>query len=251
MIYDFENVVCAIKESRNLEEMFIDDFAGSLEAHEQRKKKKKQEVLEEDLQTKMSIKEDKVMYVQHNRGRGHGRGGHNFDRNGGLDHGNNNEERGQMNKSNWHERDSDRGTGGHSNCPNVECYNCNNYGHYAKQCYAEKRMEENANLLEEDETKDEGILIMANEGVTLDNDMLWYLDIGASNHMCRHKHLFLGIQEIEDGHVSFGNSTKVPIIGERLFNFHERPNFALEGQKWMSTRTCGDGKESDVQTELY
>jgi len=74
---DFENVVCATEESRNLEEMTIDDLTGSLEAHEQRKKKKKQEVLDEALQTKMTIKEDKVMNVQHNRGRGHGREGRN------------------------------------------------------------------------------------------------------------------------------------------------------------------------------
>jgi len=44
---DFENVVCAIVESRNLEEITIDDLIGSLKEHEQRKKKKKQEVLEE------------------------------------------------------------------------------------------------------------------------------------------------------------------------------------------------------------
>ena len=74
-------------------------------------------------------------------------------------------------------------------------------------------MEENANLVEEDETKDEGILMMDNEDVTLDSDMIWYLDTGVSNHMCGHKHLFLDIQEIEDGHVSFGDSTKVPIKG--------------------------------------
>ena len=90
---DFENVVCATEESRNLEEMTIDDLSGSLEAHEQRKKKKKQEVLEEALQAKMIIKEDKVMYVQHSRGRGHGCGGHG--------HGNNNEDKGQMNQQNW------------------------------------------------------------------------------------------------------------------------------------------------------
>jgi len=62
---DFENVVCAIEESRNLGEITIDDLGASLEAREHWKKKK-QEVLEEVLQTKMTIKEDKVMYAQHN-----------------------------------------------------------------------------------------------------------------------------------------------------------------------------------------
>jgi len=38
---DFENVVCATEESKNLEEMTIDDLEGSLKAHEQQKKKQK------------------------------------------------------------------------------------------------------------------------------------------------------------------------------------------------------------------
>ena len=72
-------------------------------------------------------------------------------------------------------------------------------------------MKENENLMEKDEIKDEEILMMANEGVILDSVTVWYLNTSASNHMCGHKHLFVDIQEIEDGHVSFGDSTNVPV----------------------------------------
>jgi hypothetical protein len=53
---NLENVVCAIEESKILEEMTIDDLVGSLELYEQRKKKKN-ESLKEALQAKVSIKE--------------------------------------------------------------------------------------------------------------------------------------------------------------------------------------------------
>jgi len=42
--------------------------------------------------------------------------------------------------------------------------------------------------------------------------MVWYVDTSTTNQMCGHKHMFVDIQVIEDGHVSFGYSaTKVPI----------------------------------------
>jgi hypothetical protein len=41
LINDFENMMCAIEESKDLAQMTIDDLTSSLEAHEQRKKKKK------------------------------------------------------------------------------------------------------------------------------------------------------------------------------------------------------------------
>jgi hypothetical protein len=84
---NFENVVCAIEESKDLDEMTVDELAGSLEAHEQRKKRKEMESLEEVLQVKATIKEDKAMYVENNRGRGRGRGGRGFGRNGGRNKG--------------------------------------------------------------------------------------------------------------------------------------------------------------------
>jgi len=161
----------------------------------------------------MTIKEDKAMYVQHNRGHvGHGYG-RSEDRDSG-----NNEERGQTNQQNWHGRGRDRGRSDRSNRLNVECYNCGKYRHYTRDCYAKKRVEKDANLVE----KDEGILMMANGGITMDNDMVWYIDTGASNHMCRHKHLFVDIREIKDGHVTFGDSTKVPIKGKGKICFSQK-----------------------------
>jgi gag-polypeptide of LTR copia-type len=38
---NFENAVCAIEESKDLAKLTVDELAGSLEAHEQCKKKKK------------------------------------------------------------------------------------------------------------------------------------------------------------------------------------------------------------------
>jgi gag-polypeptide of LTR copia-type len=79
---DFENIVYVIEESKNLAEMTVDELSSSLEVHEQRKKKKKQEVLEETLQAKATLKEDKPGNSE--CGRGRGRGGF---RGRGRDHG--------------------------------------------------------------------------------------------------------------------------------------------------------------------
>ena len=49
-----------------------------------------------------------------------------------------------------------------------KCYHCGKYEHYVKDCYAKKKVEEDVNLVKEDE----GILMMANEDITLDSDMV-------------------------------------------------------------------------------
>jgi len=54
---------------------------------------------------------------------------------------------------------------------------------------------------------------MAQNEVSINNDTLWYLDSGASNHMCGHEYLFKEMQKIEDGHASFGDASKVEVKG--------------------------------------
>ena len=65
---NFKNVVCAIEESKDLAMFTVDELTGSLEAHEQCKKKK-EETLDQALQIKASIKDEKVLDSQNSQGR--------------------------------------------------------------------------------------------------------------------------------------------------------------------------------------
>ena len=213
---NFENVVCAIEESKDLAKFMVDELASSFEAHKQRKKKK-EEPLDQALQTKASIKNEKALYSQNFRGRGRG-----SLKNGRCGQGNNYEEvyneKRLSSQVNWRGRGRSRRRGGRSNiqcykckkyghyandCNSKKCYNCGRMGHVAKACRARKRVEGTTNLAMEYVT-DEGLLLMAQDEENINNDTLWYLDSGASNHMCGHEHLFKEMQKIEDGHVSFG-----------------------------------------------
>ncbi|XP_023516671.1 uncharacterized protein LOC111780482 [Cucurbita pepo subsp. pepo] len=99
--------------------------------------------------------------------------------------------------------------------------NCGRMGHVAKACRAKKRVEGTTYLAVEDVT-DEGLLLMAQDEENINNDTLWYLDSRASNHMCDHKHLFKEMQKIEDGHVSFGDASKVEVKGRGMIHFLQK-----------------------------
>ena len=115
----FENIVCAIEESKDLSTITVEEVAGSLEAHEQRKIKRKEETFEEAEQTKESTRDEKALFSQNWHGRGRGRGG----RDGSRSFQSSNFERGQSSQQNW--RGRGRGQrGGRSNHSNFECYKC-------------------------------------------------------------------------------------------------------------------------------
>nr|GEW86789.1 hypothetical protein [Tanacetum cinerariifolium] len=201
----FENVVCAIEEAKDLEELTIEELAGSLEAHEQRKNRKKQESLDEALQTKATIKEEKALYAQRNNySRGNNTRGRNTNR--GRDRGrdDSHQERQQSSYQRSRGRGRGRGRGEHEYRPNVDCYNCGKHGHYAKDCRSAKRTEENTNLVTEPDVEEGGVLLMAHEEPVSEVDMIWYLDSGASHHMSRQRNLFTELTEVIQGHVSFG-----------------------------------------------
>ncbi|KAJ7971537.1 Retrovirus-related Pol polyprotein from transposon TNT 1-94 [Quillaja saponaria] len=216
----FDYIVVAIEESKDLETMSIEQLMGSLQAHEERFKKKEEKPLEQALQAKVSFKEKNNVQErnQKGRGRGHGRGrGRGGRGRGGYHFENNNEGRGQQSS-----RGRGRGRGNYArpnekryDKSNVECYNCHKFGHFASECRNTNVIEENANLLEYKEEVEEPTLLLAFKGD--EKEVIkssWYLDNGASNHMCRDKSKFLEIDEKVSGFVTFGDSSKIPIKGK-------------------------------------
>ena len=135
---NFENVVCAIEELKNLATFTVDELVGSLEAHEQRKKKK-EETLNQALHTKTSIKDEKVLYSQNSEGIGFGRESSKNGHGGqGSSHEGYYKKKGQFYQANSRGRGRSRERGGLSIYPNIQCYKCHKYGHYANDCNSEK-----------------------------------------------------------------------------------------------------------------
>lgn len=55
---------------------------------------------------------------------------------------------------------------------------------------------------------------MAYKDVIPEDDIVWYLDSGASSHMSGLKHLFTNLKEVDSGFVSFGDASKIEVKGK-------------------------------------
>ncbi|XP_059627420.1 uncharacterized protein LOC132270246 [Cornus florida] len=225
----FNYIVVAIEESKDLDSMTVDQLMGSLQAHEE-KVVKKQEALEQVLQTKFSLneKDEKHGGNQRGRGRGNARG---RGRGRGCGRGERSGQHTTSNEEKVHDSQQlrGRGRGNYSRSygrrydkSQIQCYNCQKYGQYASECRnVAKDVKEKANYVDEEV---EPTLLLAYKGERSEEDV-WYLDTGASNHMCGNKEKFVDIDESINDKVTFGDLSQISVRGKgkiliRLSNGH-------------------------------
>ncbi|KAA0051915.1 Retrovirus-related Pol polyprotein from transposon TNT 1-94 [Cucumis melo var. makuwa] len=83
-----------------------------------------------------------------------------------------------------------------------------------EQLFQKNIVEENANYVEKDKESGDSSLFLACKGAETYENSAWYLDSGASNHMCGSKSMFAELDESVGGDIVFGDATKIPVKGK-------------------------------------
>ncbi|XP_014515482.1 uncharacterized protein LOC106773291 [Vigna radiata var. radiata] len=136
----YDHIVVAIVESRDLEKMKVEELQNSLEAHEQRLLERK--TAEKDASQNMN----QALQAKIQKGRGFGRGrgrtrGGRGGRNGGRFSNNSEQIKEESNndqrEGSYGGRGKPRGRGGRKSVDkrNVQCFTCSKFGHYSSECW--------------------------------------------------------------------------------------------------------------------
>jgi hypothetical protein len=195
----FEHVVVAIEESKDLENLTIKELLGSLQVHEQRMQKNANSgVLEQALESKLTLNDLGKFSSNRGRGRGQGRGisQHHVKISRRLKASEVGDEEPTEEKEDPHMV--------------VETPRISN----ATTARSLDTDDEQANVAQAiNEVRSDSILLLAHDDSN-SIDEVWYLDSGASNHMCGKKDLFVELTEGVHGNVNLGDSSKLSIEGK-------------------------------------
>lgn len=188
MTSKFDYVVCSIEESKELDELSIDELMSLLMVHEHRINQ--HVTVEQALQTQLSINNQSPKGKGFGRGRGRGDNYHGRD--------------------NYHEE-------AHESKPfdksKIKCYRCNRYGHYRSECRT-KLFEDKGDNSHFTEKDDDITLLMVCNTMEETHQSMWYLDTGSSNHMCGDKSMFSELDESFRTSVKFGDDTRLSVMGK-------------------------------------
>jgi hypothetical protein len=194
--------------------MKLDELQGSLEAHEQRmdernSDKSKKEVA---LQAQQSNKDKK------------GKGKWNSNKNKG---GNSQEPSSSSSKNNGNNGGkgsyyANQKSGGYNGGKggkkkfdkrNVQCYNCQKFGHFADECRSKDDSNNTEAKLARGNDDDDSVMLLVTTRDESDNKDKWYLDTGCSTHMTGRKDWFVSLTSTKNNNVRFADDSTVAVKG--------------------------------------
>ena len=206
------HMAASLEQLLDLKKTKYEDVVGRLKAYEERIKEESPQNQQGDL----LFSNSENSYGSSNsrgRGRGYGRG-----------QGNRGRGRGKNNSS---ERNKEK-----KDYSQIECFHCHKKGHFASVC-PEKNDDQQLNKAET-EVADAALymheVVFLNEENVMPkklelnktNDVNWYLDNGASNHMTGEKTFFSELNESIKGRVKFGDGSCVKIDGKGSIIFEAK-----------------------------
>ncbi|KAJ9542300.1 hypothetical protein OSB04_028806 [Centaurea solstitialis] len=219
----FVHIVAALEQVLDLKTVTYEDVVGRLKAYEERIKEtdKASESGEKLLYSKIE-NSNRNQDSTRGRGRGANQGGRGGRRGCGRGNTQNHDNRGDEKKKGNHNKKQDMST--------IKCYRCDKYGHFVSRCPDRWRNHEaNLNDAQEGVTHEEGAFFMMKEETVFlneenyvppkvepnqDEDDVWYLDNGASNHMTGNYSYFSELNKRITGRVKFGDGSCVRIAGK-------------------------------------
>ena len=224
----YDSLTLSLEQFGDLDSMLLVEAIGSLKVHEMRLAKRDSREEEQALlsRTMSKFKKTRQEEGQTSRGRRRGR---ERGRGRGRDQG-----RGKTQVSDVQKQENSRRP---FNKSKVQCYNCQDFGHFADECNNEKNprvREEAANISIEESSLfmayTEDFLLQGSQEDNLSKNS-WYLDTSASSHMTSKRSFFYSLDETLQGSIKFGDESSVRYEGKGsiLLNYLDGEEITIEG----------------------
>ncbi|XP_045831524.1 uncharacterized protein LOC123922907 [Trifolium pratense] len=210
----YDHIVVAIEESKDLSIITVNELQSTLEAHKQRLQERKERKENKASQEQALYEKNGGQWNKNGKGKNKckgeknkGKGEFSNDHNGDQD---------QSESSKKDRFIKGKNGGKKSDKSKIQCYNCEKWGHYAFECRSKgkKKQDNKAHHARQHDSDSDGFLLMVATNSESDNSKLWYLDTECSNHKIEHRYWLLEFDENFKSKVKFADDNIISVEGK-------------------------------------